>query len=112
MKIGRRRSPPVGEYVKMCDIPHDSRCARHKRVMRRIEQLLQRKGTKVWMQPIIPSATSFIKPDLIIQEEQTLHIMEVSIASAHKMWELKIKKYDSMSNWEAIREWRNDGKAI
>ncbi len=58
----------LNHISQRCEITHDARCARHNRVMRRLEIMLRKGASTTWVEPIIPTSTSFIKPDLLIDK--------------------------------------------
>lgn len=52
---------------------HDGRCARHNRVMKRMDKMLKMISLKTWMEPIIPMWKTFIKPDIVMEKGQTTY---------------------------------------
>lgn len=73
--------------------------------MWRVEQLLRKSSSKIWVEPVIPVASSFIKPDRIMEREWSVIVMDVLVVSVHRMdetWRIKVEKYGSPSNHEYI----------
>lgn len=69
----------------------------------------------IWMDLIIPGVPSFIKPDLKLEMENTVLVMDVSVVSGYRMeetWRIKVDKYGSPPNSEAIQSWRNSCKPV
>lgn len=98
----------LNHILQRCDITHDARCARHNRVMRRLEVMLKKGASTTWVEPIIPTSTSFIKPDLLIGKNNTSMVMDVSIVAGSRMeetWRLKTRKYSTPENTRAISTW-------
>lgn len=54
------------------------RCARHNRVMKRLDVNLRRKALRTWVEPIIPTVHSFIKPDVVMEKGHSTYIMDES----------------------------------
>ncbi len=49
---------------------------------------MPRKGASTkWVEPIIPTSISFIKPDLLIDKNNTLEMMDLSIVVGFRMEE-------------------------
>lgn len=104
-----RARETLNHILQHCEVTHDARCRRHNNVMHLLSKKLKRKGKKIWTEPIISTSTSFIKPDLILEEEKSLTIMDVSIVRSQRMpetWNLKIAKYGSKSEMDAIKTWQ------
>ncbi len=57
--------------------------------------MLREGASTTWVEPIIPTVTSFIKPDLLIDKTNTAIVMDVSIVAGSRMeetWRLKTRK--------------------
>lgn len=52
--------------LQQCEATHATRCARNNGVMHLESRKLKRDGKKICTEPIIPTNTSFIKPNLIM----------------------------------------------
>ncbi|KAA3673249.1 uncharacterized protein DEA37_0011157, partial [Paragonimus westermani] len=63
-----------------CSITHEARCARHNRVVQLIDRLLRARGRSVFVEPIIPNASTFCKPDLVVRSGSFILVMDVTIA--------------------------------
>ncbi len=70
---------------------------------------MPRKGASTkWVEPIIPTSISFIKPDLLIDKNNTLEMMDLSIVVGFRMeetWRLKTRKYSTPENTRAVTTW-------
>lgn len=53
----------LNHILQVCEITHNARCAQHNRVVKLLEKRLRKKVDKTWIEPIIPTTKSFIKPD-------------------------------------------------
>ncbi len=101
----------LNHIQQRCDVTHDARCARHNRVVRRLESMLRERASNVWVEPIIPTAKTFIKPDLLIhclRKSEKVMVMDVSIVVGSRMeetWRLKTEKYSTPENERAITSW-------
>lgn len=77
-------------------------------MVRKIDSFLRKKGLQTWVEPIVPTGSTFIKPDLIVSHERDVFVMDVSIVVGLRMsesWDLKIEKYGSPPNMQAIENW-------
>ncbi|KAF8563781.1 hypothetical protein P879_11947 [Paragonimus westermani] len=86
----------VGHIMQKCALTHDTRCARHNRVVQRVGKLLSARGHTVFTEPIIPSGSTFCKPDLVVGCGSSILVMDVTIVNTRRMiesWNLKIVKY-------------------
>lgn len=98
----------LNHILQVCEITHDARCARHNRVLHRLEQKLRKKGVRTKLEPVIPSGSSFIKPDLIIETGNQLVVLDVSVVAGYRMaesWDLKVEKYGRPDRVADIRKW-------
>ncbi len=69
----------------------------------------------MWVEPIIPTSTSFIKPDLLIDKTNTSIVMDVSIVAGSRMegtWKLKTRKYSTPENTRAITTWQQSHNSL
>lgn len=69
----------------------------------------------MWNEPIIPTPTSFIKPDIVLEDGRKLTIMDVSVVAGNRLeetWRLKIEKYGSPQNTSAILKWATSPRTI
>lgn len=64
-----RECETLNHILQVCEVTHAARCAQHNRIMRQSEKFHRKKNLNMWMEPIIPAASSFIKPDLVIKTE-------------------------------------------
>ncbi len=67
--------------------------------------MLRGRASTTWVEPIIPTAKTFIKPDLLIDKSETVVVMDVSIVVGSRMeetWRLKTRKYSTLDNERAI----------
>lgn len=72
---------------------------------------LKREALKTWVEPIIPNAQSFIKPNLVVEKGSTTIVMNVLIVAGHRMeesWRLKFRKYNSPENSTSILRWKEN----
>ncbi|KAF5401376.1 Retrovirus Pol polyprotein from type-1 retrotransposable element R2 [Paragonimus heterotremus] len=103
---GYRRAPEdlrgcpelIGHISEKCSVTYDARCARHNRVVQMIGRLLRARGHSVFVEPIIPSSSTFCKPDLVVGCGSSILVMDVTIVSSRrfvKSWQLKVGKYDN-----------------
>lgn len=100
----------IDHILQKCVLTHDVRCARHNRLVTKIAQKLRRKGHETWTEPIIPTGRSFCKPDLICKTKEEVFVMDVAVASGHRMEAIrqeKITKYDTEEINQNIRELTN-----
>ncbi len=70
--------------------------------------MLRGRASTTWVEPIIPTAKTFIKPDLLIEKSETGVVMDVSIVVGSRMeetWRLKTRKYSTPENERAITTW-------
>lgn len=77
-------------------------------MVQRLDQLLRQQGVRPSVEPIIPTGTSFIKPDLIVEAVNQLWIMDVSVVASYRMqetWDIKVSKYGQPDRVAAIRRW-------
>ncbi len=70
---------------------------------------------RTWIEPIIPTLRSFIKPDILVETEHQFTVLDVSVVANSRMeisQQLKVGKYGSQENAEAIRTWIDSEKPI
>lgn len=97
----------LNHVLQRCVITHDARCARHNRVVERIQRKLTKKGIETWSEMHIPIAGSYIKPDLIARKERIGLVMDVIVAGDNRQeesWSIKVAKYDTPERNAAIIE--------
>ncbi|KAA3672144.1 uncharacterized protein DEA37_0008266 [Paragonimus westermani] len=88
----------IGHILQKYSITHEARCARHNRVVQLIGKLLRARGRSVFVEPIIPSASTFCKPDLVVRSGSSILVMDVTTVSSRRLvesWHLKVSKYDN-----------------
>lgn len=103
-----RQTETLNHILQRCERTHDVRCARHNCVMRRADQMLRKKNWQTWVEPIVTTDSSFIKLDILALKDNSLLVIDVSIVSGSHLqttWDIKIKKYGSTSNEQAIQKW-------
>ncbi|MGL4350764.1 MAG: hypothetical protein ACRCT2_09440, partial [Plesiomonas shigelloides] len=86
----------LNHILQSCARTHDSRCARHNRVMRLVCKKLHRVEFKISMEPIVPCQRTHIKPDIIVHRTESLVVMDITVVSGLRMkesWNLKVGKY-------------------
>ena len=96
----------LAHILQSCWITHDARCARHNRVAKDLARRLRTLGYTVLEEPRVPTATSFIKPDLIAVRGEVAVIMDVTIVGdnrSHVAYEEKIQKYGTEAYSTAIK---------
>lgn len=101
----------LNHILKICPTTHNVRCERHNRVVKLLEKKLRRKAINTWTEPIIKTTSTFIKPDLIMETQKEMVIMDVTVVAGGRMeesWTLKERKYNSGPNKEAIEAWNKD----
>ncbi|KAA0201068.1 Retrovirus Pol polyprotein from type-2 retrotransposable element R2DM [Fasciolopsis buskii] len=52
----------IDHILQSCPITHDVRCERHDRVVRKLGKELSKTMERVWLEPIVPSGSTFCKP--------------------------------------------------
>lgn len=75
---------------------HNAHCARHNWIVEKLNQLLHKNSLRTCAEPILPTNTTVIKPDLVVQKEHQMYIVVISIVSGFSLtetWDLKIQKY-------------------
>ncbi|KAF7251390.1 Retrovirus Pol polyprotein from type-1 retrotransposable element R2 [Paragonimus skrjabini miyazakii] len=77
----------IGHILQKCSVTHDARCARHNRVVQMIGRLLRARGQTVFTEPIIPSVSTFCKPDLVVGWGSSILVMDVTIVSYRRLAE-------------------------
>lgn len=105
----------LNHVLQVCEVTHPARCARHNRVMRLAEKMLRMVKRSIWTEPVIATAHSYIKPDLVMEEPLKLTVLDVSVVAGRRMtetWNLKVEKYWSLSNIKAIKRWRETEEII
>lgn len=78
-------------------------------MLKLLEKKLREKAINTWMEPIIKTTTTFIKPDLVMETQRETVVMDVTIVSGTRMeesWALKERKYNSGENKEVIKAWK------
>lgn len=111
---GCRARETLNHVIQICEITHDVRCARHNRVIKRLEVNLKREALRIWIEPIIPTVHSFTKPDLVMEKGNSTYIMDVSIVEGHmkESWRIKTTKYSSPENTTSILNWREKSTTL
>lgn len=87
----------LNHVLQVCDITHDTRCAHHNCVMRLGEKILKKKNPSIWMEPVIPTTCTFIKPDLVMESTDKVLVMDVSVVAVCGMMETL--EYESREIW-------------
>ncbi len=70
---------------------------------------------RTWIEPFIPTPRSFIKPDILVETEHQITVLDVSVVANSRMeisQQLKVGKYGSQENSEAIMTWIDSEKTI
>ena len=96
----------LSHILQSCLITHDARCARHNRVAKELAKKLRSIGYTVFEELRVPTANSFIKPDLIAVKNGVATVMDVSIVGdgrAATAWLDKNEKYGTERPLAAIR---------
>lgn len=57
--------------LQICEITQDARSTLHNRITKQIETMLGKNGAQTWIELIIPTERSFIKPDLVVAKGQS-----------------------------------------
>lgn len=60
----------LNHILQICPTTHNVRCERHNRVVKLLEKKLRRNAINTWMEPIIKTTTTFVKPDLITETQK------------------------------------------
>lgn len=105
----------LNHILQVCAVTHNGRCARHNRILRRLQVIVSKTGAETSLEPIIPTARSFIKPDLVVPTGENITIMDVAVVAGQRMeesWRMKIAKYGSPENELAIRDWIGGSSTI
>ncbi|KAF5405666.1 hypothetical protein PHET_00812 [Paragonimus heterotremus] len=90
----------ISHLLQTCPITHDARCRRHNDVVNSIARTLRRKGTSFLVEPHVPFASSYLKPDLIVFKGNCVFIADIAICDPHRMnVTLKSKKEKYGSPW-------------
>ncbi|KAA3670757.1 uncharacterized protein DEA37_0010115 [Paragonimus westermani] len=95
----------IGHILQKCALTHDARCARHNRVVQKVGKLLSARGHTVFTEPIIPSGSTFCKPDLVVGCGSSILVMDVTIVATRRLvesWNLKTEKYHKAAINERI----------
>lgn len=101
-------SETLNHILQVCHTTHDARCARHNRVMRLLEKKLRGHVTRTFVEPIIKTGVTFIKPDIVALKGEETIVLDVTVVSTDRLeesWRLKVRKYDSPENRTAIQRW-------
>ncbi len=69
----------LNHILQICEITHDARCAHHNRIVKQLEKMLRRKVERTWIEPIIPTKRSFIKPDLLVDTGKHIMILDLTL---------------------------------
>lgn len=84
--------------VQRCPYTHRTRISRHDRIVKHITKIAQRRAIQVFVEPQIPHAPSFIKPDIILILNNTAVVVDVQVcgdSNAELAYSTKVKKYGS-----------------
>ncbi len=98
---GCRARETLNHILQSCEVTHNARCARHNRIVKLVEKGLRRKVERTWIEPIIPTFRSFIKPDILVETEHQITVLDVSVVANSRMeisQKLKVGKYGSQEN--------------
>ncbi len=104
----------LNHILQSCEVTHNARCARHNRIVKLVKGL-RRKVERTWIEPIITTLRSFIKPDILVETEHHITVLDVSVVANSRMkisQQLKVGKYGSQDNSEAIMTWINSEKPV
>ncbi len=71
--------------LQSCEVTHNARCAWHNRIVKLVEKGLRRKVERTWIEPIIPTIRSFIKPDIVVETEHHITVLDVSVVANPRM---------------------------
>ena len=96
----------LSRILQSCWITHDARCAQHNRVAKELAKRLRSIGYTVFEELRVPTANSFIKPDLIAVKNGVATVMDVSIVGdgrAATAWLDKNEKLGAERPLAAIR---------
>ncbi|KAF7233600.1 hypothetical protein EG68_08649 [Paragonimus skrjabini miyazakii] len=93
----------ISHILQTCPITHDSRCRRHNDVVNSIAKTLRRKGVSFLLEPHIPFASSYLKPDLIVFKGNCVYIADIAICDPHRMTATIKSKKEKYGSSEAIK---------
>ena len=75
--------PNKTEYLyhilQVCPRTHGPRVKRHDYLVKKLNLYLEKAGWNILVEPRIPTADSFVKPDLIIWNEETAVVLDVAV---------------------------------
>ena len=84
--------------IQRCHYTHSSRVYRHDRVVKRLVKIAERHNRKVLVEPQIPLAPTYIKPDIILIHNKHAVVIDVQVCgdvNAERAFSGKVKKYGS-----------------
>ena len=95
----------MGHILQVCPRTHASRVARHDKIVDLVASGACRNGWGVWREPAIPTPAGIRRPDLILDHQDTVIVLDVTIvadnADLYEAHQHKCDYYDQ----PAIRDW-------
>ena len=99
------RTESLGHILQVCPRTHASRVARHDKIVDLVASGACRNGWGVWREPAIPTPAGIRRPDLILDHQDTVIVLDVTIvadnADLYEAHQHKCDYYDQ----PAIRDW-------
>ena len=99
------RTESLGHILQVCPRTYASRVARHDKIVDLVASGACRKGWGVWREPAIPTPAGIHRPDLILDHQDTVIVLDVTIvadnADLYEAHQHKCDYYDQ----PAIRGW-------
>ncbi|VDP95231.1 unnamed protein product [Trichobilharzia regenti] len=65
--------------LQHCALTHEVRCKRYNDVLKLIAKKLRKSNTRFYIEPRVPTPTSFCKPDMIIPLDGVAYILDVTV---------------------------------
>lgn len=104
----------LNHILQVCKVTHDVKCVWHNLVLQHLEQLLHWGSIRSSVRSIIPSSSSFIQSDLVIERRHQLWILDIFVVAGYWMkefWDFKMEKYGS-PNHVAILSWADSSVPV
>ena len=99
------RVESLSHILQCCAKTSDVRIHRHNTIVNLLRKQLSKPNRTVLIEPIIPAQQSFIKPDILVIQDNTAIVIDVSVVDPSNLaraYDEKSKKYGTGDNAAAI----------
>ena len=91
----------LSHILQTCPLTHDARCRRHNEIVHMTIRKSSKRHITTMLEPHIPTARSFLKPDLLVVSNTNVFVADVAVCDPPRMertYQEKSAKYGAISD--------------